>query len=336
LDLPSGGHLTHGYQTAKKKISSTSIYFESMPYQVDNETGYIDYDALEKNVKLFRPQMIVCGASAYPRDYDYARLRKIADINGSFLLADIAHFSGLVAAEIVNNPFEFCDVVTTTTHKTLRGPRAGLIFFRKVKDQKPTDLETRVNFAVFPSTQGGPHNHTIAAIATALKQAASPEFKAYAIQIKKNSQALAETLKSKGYKLVTNGTDNHLILWDLRPQGITGNKIEKLCEEVSISINKNAVHGDTSALFPAGVRVGVAALTSRNFKEADFQQVGEFLHQVVQLAIEIHEQSGKNAKDIKEFEAAMVGNKRAHHIKEEVEKFARKFPMPGFDVSEMK
>jgi glycine hydroxymethyltransferase len=324
--------LTHGYQTAKKKISSSSIYFESMPYQVDNSTGYIDYDTLEKNVKLFRPQLIICGASAYPREYDYARLRKIADVNGSYLMADIAHFSGLVAAQELLDPFQFCDVVTTTTHKTLRGPRAGLIFFRKIKDQKPTDLEARVNFAVFPSTQGGPHNNTIAAVATALKQAATPEFKAYAIQIKKNSTALADTLKSKGYKLVTDGSDNHLILWDLRPLGLTGNKVEKLCEHASISLNKNAVHGDTSALSPGGVRVGVAALTSRNFREQDFKQVGEFLHQAVQISLKIQEKVGKQSK-IAEFEAVLGTDADIKQLKEHVEAFARKFPMPGFDVT---
>jgi glycine hydroxymethyltransferase len=218
LDLPSGGHLTHGYATAKKKVSSSAIYFESLPYQVDMKTGYIDYDKLEENAKLYRPKLIICGASAYPREWEYQRLRNIADQHGAYLMADIAHISGLVAGREAANPFDYCDIVTTTTHKTLRGPRAGLIFFQRApKGEKNSDLEDKINFAVFPSNQGGPHNNTIAGIAVALKQAASPEFKQYAAQVRKNAVTVAETLKSHGYKLVTDGTVNHLVLWDLRP-----------------------------------------------------------------------------------------------------------------------
>ncbi|RKO92644.1 serine hydroxymethyltransferase [Blyttiomyces helicus] len=329
LDLPSGGHLTHGYATAKKKVSSSAIYFESLPYQVDMKTGYLDYDKLEASAALFRPKLIICGASAYPRDWDYARLRKIADQSGAYLMADIAHTSGLVAAKEVNNPFEFCDVVTTTTHKTLRGPRAGLIFFRRApKGEKNSDLEDKVNFAVFPSNQGGPHNNTIAGIAVALKQAASPAFKEYAIQVKANARALGETLVKRGYKLVTDGTENHLVLWDLRPNGLTGSKMEKICDYVSITLNKNAVHGDSSALVPGGVRVGTPALTSRSFKEADFVQVAEFLHRAAQLAISIQATSGKLIKD---FIVALDKSEEVKALKADVEKFARSFPMPGFN-----
>ncbi|RKP22621.1 serine hydroxymethyltransferase, partial [Syncephalis pseudoplumigaleata] len=212
LDLPSGGHLTHGYQTAKKKISSSSIYFQSMPYQVDHDTGLIDYDRLEENAKLFRPRLLICGASAYPREWDYARFRKIADQHGAYLMADIAHISGLVASEEAKSPFDYCDVVTTTTHKTLRGPRAGLIFFRKNGTGDKAGLEARVNQAVFPSNQGGPHNNTIAAVAVALKQAGSDEFRRYAHQVRANAAHLAQALTNYGYKIATNGTDNHLIL----------------------------------------------------------------------------------------------------------------------------
>jgi glycine hydroxymethyltransferase len=158
LDLPSGGHLTHGYQTAKKKISATSIFFESMPYQVDSKTGYIDYESLKKNALLFKPKMIICGGSAYPREYEYETFRQIANENAALLFCDMSHFGGLIAAKVLKSPFDYCDVVTTTTHKTLRGPRAGMIFFRK-KDFKGilTDYETKINMAVFPGIQGGPH-----------------------------------------------------------------------------------------------------------------------------------------------------------------------------------
>ncbi|KAI8926740.1 serine hydroxymethyltransferase [Entophlyctis helioformis] len=329
LDLPSGGHLTHGYATAKKKVSSSAIYFESFPYQVDMKTGFLDYDKLEASAALFRPRLIICGASAYPQEWDYGRLRKIADQHGAYLMADIAHISGLVAGKEAANPFEFCDVVTTTTHKTLRGPRAGIIFFRRApKGEKNSDLEDKVNFAVFPSNQGGPHNNTIAGIAVALKQAASPEFKLYAKQVRANGVALANALKSFGYKLVTDGTVNHLILWDLRPNGLTGSKMEKICDLVNITLNKNAVHGDVSALTPGGVRVGVPALTSRSLKEADFVKVAEFLHRACQIALKVQATSGKLIKD---FVIALESNDEVKALRSDVERFAHSFPMPGFD-----
>ncbi|PKY13833.1 serine hydroxymethyltransferase [Rhizophagus irregularis] len=328
LDLPSGGHLTHGWQTSKKKISSSSIYFESMPYQVNPETGLIDYDRLEENSNLFRPKLIICGASAYARDWEYAKLRKIADKHGAYLMADIAHISGLVAGQEANNPFELCDVVTSTTHKTLRGPRAGLIFFRK-KDE----LENRVNNAVFPSCQGGPHNNTIAAVAVALKHAASPEFKQYAKQVRANAKALGEALVNYEYKLVTGGTDNHLILWDLRPLKLTGSKVEKICDMVNITVNKNSIPGDVNMLAPGGVRIGTSALTSRSFREQDFVKVAEYLHRAVQIALSVQEKAG--SKMMKDFVMACQDNDDIANLKKEVETFSTSFPMPGFDPSNL-
>lgn len=338
LDLPSGGHLTHGYQTAKKKISSSSIYFQSMPYQVDSKTGYIDYDRLEENARLYRPRIIVIGASAYPRDWDYTRLRKIADINQSYLMADVAHISGLIAGKQQLSPFEHADVVTTTTHKVLRGPRAGIIFFRRKTAHGETDLETRVNQAVFPSCQGGPHNNTIAGIAVALKQVASPEFRKYAEQVRKNAKALADALNGYGYKLVTGSTENHLVLWDLRPNKLTGSKVEKLCDMAQITINKNSVHGDVSAVSPGGVRIGASALTSRSFKEDDFRKVAEFLHRMVQLALEI--QDASPSKKLQDFVAVANDSSKPflakiQAVREEVIAFATSFPMPGVDVKDI-
>ena len=191
LDLPDGGHLTHGFFTPKAKISATSVYFESMPYKVDPSTGLIDYDALEKSAGLFKPKMIIAGISCYSRCLDYGRFRAIADQNGSWLMADMAHVAGLVAAGLVPSPFQHCHVVTTTVHKTLRGPRAGVIFYRKSVNN--IDVETKINMAVFPGLQGGPHNHAIAGIAVAMKQAAAPEFKEYQRQVVLDSVSALRT-----------------------------------------------------------------------------------------------------------------------------------------------
>ncbi|KAF9511260.1 hypothetical protein BS47DRAFT_1373116 [Hydnum rufescens UP504] len=335
LGLPDGGHLTHGYYTAKKKISASSIYFQSFPYSLDPATQLIDYVNLQKTAQLFKPRLIICGASAYPRDWEYKTLRTIADEQGAYLLADIAHTSGLVAAGELSNPFDYCDVVTTTTHKTLRGPRAGLIFFRK--DRKGSeDMENRVNMAVFPACQGGPHNNTIAAIAVSLKLAAQPEFKTYAKQVVTNARVLASGLIQHQYKLQTNGTDNHLILWDLRPLKLTGSKVEKICDAVGITINKNAVSGDASAQAPGGIRLGTSALTSRSMVEDDIKIVADLLHRAVQLSVQVQKEAG--SKLLKDFVRVATtgegeGAKAVRVLRHDVRTFARKFPLPGLDVT---
>ncbi|KAJ1943569.1 Serine hydroxymethyltransferase, cytosolic, partial [Linderina macrospora] len=270
LDLPHGGHLSHGFQTPTKRVSYSSVYFETMPYQCSEETGLIDYDALEKNAKLFRPKIIVAGASAYARTIDYARMRKIADSVGAYLMADMAHISGLVAADVLASPFEHADIVTTTTHKSLRGPRGAMIFFRKgVRSVNKKgvetlyDLERPINMSVFPGHQGGPHNHTISALAVALKQAQSPEFVEYQKQVLSNAQAFAKGFTERDYKLVTDGTDTHLLLVNLiASKGIDGARVERVLEMAKIAANKNTVPGDRSAMVPGGLRLGTPAMTT--------------------------------------------------------------------------
>jgi len=257
---------------------------------------------------------------------------------GAYLMGDMAHISGLVAAGEVPSPFDYCDIVTSTTHKTLRGPRSGIIFFRKGvrKTQKDGtqvmyNLEKPINEAVFPGLQGGPHMHAVGGVATALLQSMKPEFKTYAANVIKNAQVMCNCLMERGYKIVTDGTDNHLLLLDLRPIGLDGARCEKILEDISVVCNKNTCPGDQSALKPSGLRFGTAALTSRALTAQDFERVVDFIDRGIKLTQQAKNLSGPTLKEFRETVASNEDiQKQVAALREEVETFATRFPLPGF------
>ncbi|KAI9666352.1 MAG: Serine hydroxymethyltransferase, cytosolic [Bathelium mastoideum] len=338
LDLPHGGHLSHGYQTPQRKISAVSTYFETFPYRVDLQTGRIDYDRLLENALMYRPKVIVAGTSAYCREIDYARMREIADAVGCYLMVDMAHISGLIAARVNASPFPYADIVTTTTHKSLRGPRGAMIFFRKgvrksdAKSGKEVlyDLEGPINFSVFPGHQGGPHNHTITALAVALKQAQTSEFVQYQQQVIKNAKTLEHEFKAKGHRLVTDGTDNHMVLLDLKPHNLDGARVEAVLEQVNIACNKNTTPGDKSALTPCGIRIGAPAMTSRGLGEKDFARIADYIDQCIQLTKDVQATLPKDANKLKDFKAKVASGEveSLNNLKKEIAAWAGTFPLP--------
>ncbi len=270
LNLSHGGHLTHGHP-----VNFSGILYNVVQYGVAPETEMIDWDAFEKMAHEAKPQVIVGGASAYPRSWDFERMRNVADDVGAKLVIDMAHFAGLVATGHHSSPVPWADAVTTTTHKTLRGPRSGLILFRE-------EHAKAINSAVFPGTQGGPLMHVIAAKAVAFKEASTEAFVEYSGRVVANAAAMAETLTERGVKLVSGGTDNHLLLIDLRPQGLTGKNIEAVLESAGITVNKNTVPFDEQSPFvTSGIRLGTPALTTRGMREAEFEQIATFIADII-------------------------------------------------------
>lgn len=271
MNLAHGGHLTHG-----SKVNSSGKLYNFIPYGVDKETGRIDYDELERIAIENKPKLILAGASAYPREIDFKRIREIADKTNSIFMVDMAHIAGLVAAGLHQNPVEYADIVTSTTHKTLRGPRGGLILCKE-------EYGKAIDKALFPGTQGGPLMHTIAAKAVCFGEALKPEFKEYQKQIVKNAKVLSEELLKLGFNLVSGGTDNHLILIDLRNKAITGKELEEKLDDVGITVNKNAVPFDTEKpMITSGIRIGTPAVTTRGFKEEEMVKIAHLINMTVE------------------------------------------------------
>ncbi len=274
MGLDAGGHLTHG---SKVNLSGNGKFFNSVSYGVDPETGLVDYDEVRRIALECKPQMIVAGASAYPRVLDFAKFREIADEVGAYLMVDIAHIAGLVATGLHPSPVQYADFVTTTTHKTLRGPRGGMIMTNR------EDLAKAVDKAIFPGSQGGPLMHIIAAKAVAFKEALSPEFKEYQTQVLKNAKALAKGLTDRGVKLVTGGTDNHLMLLNLVGTGVSGKALERMLDEAHITANKNSIPNDPEKPFvTSGLRIGTPAITTRGMKEEDMKVIADCIADVIE------------------------------------------------------
>jgi len=293
MALDAGGHLTHGF-----KVSITGKYYNSVSYGV-NEQGYIDYDEVRKLAQEHNPKLIWAGFSAYSRIVDWQKFREIADEVGAYLAADIAHVAGLVVAGEYPSPVGIADVVTTTTHKTLRGPRGAIIMCKE-------ELAEKIDKAVFPGLQGGPHNHTTAAIAVALQEASTGEFKEYAKQVVKNSKALADELIKRNYKVISGGTDNHLFLVDIvESVGMSGEEASTLLEESNITVNKNAIPNDTRKPWdPSGLRIGTPAITTRGMNEKDMVKIAEFIDEVL---------------------------RKRKNVREDVKNFTKDFPIPGIN-----
>jgi len=300
MSMPHGGHLTHGW-----KVNFSAKFFNAVQYGLDPKTQMFNYEEIKKLAQEVKPKLIWVGATAYPRIFDWAKFKEIADSVGAYLAADIAHIAGLVVAGAHPSPVPFVHIVTTTTHKTLRGPRGGMIMVTEEGLKKDIDLGDKINKAVFPGLQGGPHENRVASLAVCLKEAATPAFKKYGKQVVKNCQALAEELKKHGFNLVTNGTDNHLVLIDLRNKDISGKDAQLRLEDAGITINKNAIPFDPNPPFnPSGIRMGTPAITTRGMKEPEMKKVASWINQVIS------------------------DPKSVSRVRGEIKNFCKKFPLP--------
>ncbi len=325
LDLAFGGHLTHG-----AKVSFSGKYFKTVPYTLGKD-GYLDYDEIERIAIAKKPKIIVCGFTAYPRAINFERFGKIADKAGAYLLADISHIAGLVVGGAHPSPVEHAHIVMTTTHKTLRGPRGAMIMVTEKGLKRDPDLADKIDKAVFPGLQGGPHDNQTASIAVALQEASRPEFGHYANQVVRNARVLAKSLISNGFELVSGGTDNHLLLIDLRSKGVNGAIAAYALEVANIVVNKNSVPNDTMPPFyPSGIRLGTPAITTRGMRERDMEKVGEWINEVIEQVRDkkLPENREERSKYFSALKKELAKDKELLRIGKEVKAFASRFPLP--------
>lgn len=325
LKLAFGGHLTHGLP-----LNVSGKFYNAVQYEV-KEDGSLDFAAIEKMAVKEKPKLIVCGFTAFPRSIDFKRFAQIADKVGAYLMADISHITGLIVAGVHPSPFEHAHIVMTTTHKTLRGPRGAMIMVTEKGLKKNPDLGKRIDSAIIPGLQGGPHDNQTAAIAVALKEAATPAFKKYGEQILKNSQALAKSLNEHDFNLVSGGSENHLILIDLRNKGVNGAVAALALEVAGIVLNKNGVPFDTMPPFyPSGIRLGTPAITTRGMKEKEMKQIAKWMNQAIEEvgSLSLPEDKEERKEVWKKHKAAILKNKNLLKIAKEVKAFCVKYPLP--------
>lgn len=326
MNLLDGGHLTHGW-----KVSATAKFFDSHPYHVKPD-GHVDFEELGRIAKEFKPKLIWCGATAYSREIEFEQFARVADSIGAYLVADISHIAGLVAGGVHTSPVPYVHIITTTTHKTLRGPRGAMIMVTKKGLAKDAELPNKIDKAIFPGLQGGPHNHTTAGIAVALKEASTKEFKEYAKQIVKNTKALEAEFSKAGIKMVSGGSDNHLLLLDLSENGTLGSQLEYAMDVAHMTANKNTIPGEKSSpYYPSGLRLGTPALTTRGFKEKDMVFVADCIIRVIHHLKEdgLPQEQSERLGFMKAFKAKADHDPFLKKIGEEIKAYTASFPIPG-------
>ncbi len=330
LELSEGGHLTHG---AGANFSGKA--YKAVHYPLNPKTQTLDYEVIEKLAKEHKPKILLAGYTAYPRSIDFKKFAEIAKEVGAYSMADISHISGLVAVGEHPSPFPYTDIVTTTTHKLLRGPRSAVIFSKRSTTRDGKSISELIDKAVFPGMQGGPHEHTIAGVAAAFKEARTLQFKEYAKQVVKNAKTLAESLIKNGIKLVSGGTDNHLILVDLTPFGSgKGYFVQEALDLAGITLNKNTIPGEpVSPFFPSGIRLGTPSLTTRGFKEEEMKQIGKWIAEIINEVKDYSYDSDKEKRtaEIEKFKKEIKQNGKIKQTKQKVAKMCEKFPVPGID-----